>query len=68
MGLVNSWRERIGERRWQDMRLGLMVAAYAQNVKGLIQWCVGEHLTTSSPERKGGEKSPDLKCLPISMV
>lgn len=33
--------ERVGARRWQDMRLGLVVvvAACAQNVKGLVQWC-----------------------------
>lgn len=49
VGLVNSWRARVGERRWQDTRLGLMVVvtASAQNVKGLIQWCAGEDWTTS---------------------
>lgn len=25
VGLVNSWRVRVGERRWWDTRLGLMV-------------------------------------------
>lgn len=36
MGLVNSWREAVGERGWQDMRLGLVVAGatYTPNVEG----------------------------------
>lgn len=49
VGLVSSWRARVGERRWQDASLGLMVVvtASAQNVKGLIQWCAGEGWTAS---------------------
>lgn len=35
--MVNSWWERVEGRRWQNMRLGLMVVMEkAQNVKGLV--------------------------------
>lgn len=34
---MNSWRERVEGRRWQNVRLGLMVVMEkAQHVKGLI--------------------------------
>lgn len=39
LGWVSSWRERVGERRLQDMRLRLVVvvvAAYGLNVTGSI--------------------------------
>lgn len=42
---MNRWRERVGERSWQDRMLELIVvvvvAEYAQNDRGLIGGVLG---------------------------
>lgn len=61
--LVNSWREIVGERRWQDLRLELVVVIeHVPRMSKSHSVCAHQSLTTSSPggKKKKGKKKKDV--------